>query len=376
MKHAALALAVVLAATPAYAQLGGLNKALGKAKNVKEKTDKLADMHFSDKEERQVGDFVSGLLIDRFGVYQDQAVAKYVSLVGTVLANGSPRAGLDWQFIVLDTDGVNAYAAPGGLIHITRGALGLMKTEAELAGVLGHEIAHVTEKHTIKAIQKANATELGLDVGAAKLPGGGLAQAAVERLGMKVYQDLFENSFDRGDEMESDDVGIVLANKAGYAPTGMIGFLNKIAERNKDMKEPNGIFATHPQLKERVSAMQKTIRDDKLNATATATARYGKVITFEAVPATAIAMDIAGVRGATGDAKPKEEAKQDPPKRGGLLGGLGLTKGKQAENTQTVASAGSRGVGPDRYGVGGPNKSKVRVTLSPSDIAEFKKGIA
>lgn len=376
MKHAALALALVLAATPAYAQLGGLNKALGKAKDVKDKTDKLADLHFSDKEERQLGDYVSRLLIDRFGVYQDPGVAKYVSLVGTVLAQASPRPGLNWQFVVLDTDGVNAYAAPGGLIHITRGALGLLKTESELAGVLGHEIAHVTEKHTIKAIQKANATEIGIDVGAAKLPGGGLVQAAVERLGNKIYQDLFENKFDRGDEMESDEVGTVLANKAGYSPAGMIGFLEKLGARNKDMKEPNGIFATHPQLKDRISAMQKTIRADKLTATAAVAARYGKAITFDAVPVTAISMNIAGVRGATGDAKPKEEAKKDPPKSGGLLGGLGLTRGKQAENTQTVASAGSRGVGPDRYGVGGPNKTKVRVTISPSDIAEFKKGIA
>ena len=77
-----------------------------------------------------------------------------MTLVGTVLAQASTRPDLNWEFIVLDTDGVNAFASPGGLVHITSGALGLIKSEAELAGVLGHEIAHITKKHTSTRIQK------------------------------------------------------------------------------------------------------------------------------------------------------------------------------------------------------------------------------
>ena len=75
----------------------------------------------SDAEERKIGEQVSLKLREHFGVYQDEAVTKYVTLVGTVLAQASTRPNLDWQFIVLDTDGVNAYAAPGGIVHITRG---------------------------------------------------------------------------------------------------------------------------------------------------------------------------------------------------------------------------------------------------------------
>ena len=82
----------------------------------------------------------------RFGVVQDPAVHKYVSLIGTTLAKQSERPGLNWTFIVLDTDGVNAFASPGGLVHITRGALALAKNEAEVAGVLGHEIGHVVQQ--------------------------------------------------------------------------------------------------------------------------------------------------------------------------------------------------------------------------------------
>src|SRR6185369_3003748 len=89
---------------------------------------------------------------------------KYVALVGTVLAKKSTRPKLPWQFIVLDTDGVNAFAAPGGYIHITRGALALMKSEAELAGVLGHEISHITRKHTVNVMQK----DKGISLAASK----------------------------------------------------------------------------------------------------------------------------------------------------------------------------------------------------------------
>jgi len=374
MKYAAWTLALVLAASPAYAQLGGLTRGLSKAKEAKDKVDNL---HFSDAEERQLGEYVSGLLIQRFGVYQDQAVGKYVALLGSVLAQASSRRNLKWEFIVLDTEGVNAYAAPGGLIHITKGALGLMKNEAELAGVLGHELAHVSQKHTAKAIQKGNLTGMTIDAAAARTPGGALTQEFVSLVGNRIYQDLLENKFDRGDEMDSDKVGIALANEVGYDPRGMIGFLNKVAERNKDMKEPNGVFASHPQTKDRISEMEKQIKKDKLNATAVVAARYTSTITFDAKPASAIAMDIAGVKGAVADSSTKAEPKAEnkEPKKAGPLGFL-ASKGSSKKESQTVASAGVRGGVPDRDAVGGPTKSKLQIRITPADIEAFKKGIA
>jgi predicted Zn-dependent protease len=380
MKAAAIALALVLTAAPAYAQLGGIGKGIRKANEAKDTVRKVSDLHFSDKEERALGENISTQLMQRFGVYQDPAVAKYVTLVGTVLAQASSRPNLAWEFIVLDSENVNAYAAPGGLVHITKGALGLMKDEAELAGVLGHEITHVTAKHTINAIQKSKTVSLG----ATEFSGDGLTGAGIAKLSTVGYEVLLENKFDRKEEMESDKTGVQIASTVGYAPRGMIGFLTKIAERNKGRQEPNGVFASHPQTTDRIAAMEKLIRDDKLAGTARVTARYTATIKFDATPAEAIAMDIAGVKGAVGDsgAKPKddEKAKADEKNKkrsGGLLGGMGLTKGSQAQNTQTVASAGSRGGVPDRDAVGGPNKSKVRIpALTPAEIEAFKKGIA
>lgn len=374
MKHVILAVALLATASPAAAQLGGLDRIRQRAEQAK----KIADINISEKDERAIGMVVSERLISRFGVYQDPAVARYVTLVGTVLAQASSRPKLDWQFIVLDTDGVNAYAAPGGLIHITRGALGLIRSEAELAGVLGHEITHVTARHTIRAIQKAK----GVELGAGEVGGSGLTSAGISLLGRVGYDVLFENKFDRDDEMEADKVGIQVAGKVGYSPRGMIGFLEKIAARNQESKEPNGLFASHPLIKDRLAAMEKVIRDSKLAATATVEARYTSTITFEAKPAGAIAMDISGVRGAVGDsAAPAEPAKEEKKEektsgRKPLLGGIKLTGSSQAQNTQTVASAGSRGGVPDRDAVGGTNRSRVNVTLTPAEIDAFKKGIA
>ena len=154
-------------------------------------------------------------MVETFGVYQDANVTKYVTLVGAVLALQSTRPGLDWQFVVLDTEGVNAFAAPGGFIHITKGLLGLMKNEAELAGVLAHEIIHVTEKHTVNAIQKGDAVKVAVRRGRL---GGGMAQSLVAKMAEKAYSDILNNKFSRNDEGEADEKGITLANKVGYAP--------------------------------------------------------------------------------------------------------------------------------------------------------------
>jgi predicted Zn-dependent protease len=387
MKKSALSLSVAVIATlavsaaPAHAQLGGLSGALKKAQTVK----KVADLKVTDAEERQIGQKVSDKIVEEFGVVQDANVTKYVSLVGLVLAQASSRPNLDWQFVVLDTDGVNAFAAPGGFVHITRGLLGLMKNEAELAGVLGHELTHVTEKHTVNAIQKGDTVKLTSDsVGSS----GGLTQGLIADLAQQAYKDILDNKFSRGDENEADEKGVQLANKVGYAPNGLISALNKLVERNKDAKEPNGLFASHPQMKERLANIEKVIKEKKLTATATVQERYAKNIKFEAKPSSAIAIVAAGSRGLAGggdekksedadkkDADKKEEKKEEPKKSGGLLGKLKPSSGSQAQQSQTVASAGARGVNPDRDAVGGANKNRVPVKIGPADIAEFQKGI-
>lgn len=371
---------LAMVSTPAYAQLGSLGERLKQAQEAKEKVSKqLGELKVSDADERKLGEEVSQQLRDEFGVYQDKEVARYVTLVGRILAQGSTRPGLDWQFIVLDTDGVNAFAAPGGIVHVTRGALGLIKNEAELAGVLGHEITHVTAKHTVRSIQKNKLVSL-----TAEEVGGstGLSQSVLSRLAQAAYKNVINNAFDRDDEIESDKVGIVLANKAGYAPAALSGVLQRLADRNRNQDQPNGMFASHPLLKDRVANIALAVREQKLTATATVASRYAKYVTFDAKPLGEIPV-IEGTRGLTGGTakSPKnasaEDKKEAPKKKGGLLGKIGLTAGSQGQNTQTVASAGARGLGqPDRDAKGGSNPNRVVLAVSAADLADFRKGIA
>ena len=376
MKLAILTLAITLTAAPAYAQLGGLGKTLGKANDAANKAQKLKDLHISEADERKIGEQVSAKVRTEYGVFQDKAVTKYVSLVGMALAKASPRPDLKWEFIVLDTDGVNAFASPGGLVHITRGALGFIKSEAELAGVLGHEVAHITKKHTINAIQKNSTMELTTEM----VPG---SNALIEGLANAAYDNIVEKGFDRGDEEDADAVGLRLANSVGYNPAGLGTFLTKLADRNKDqVNERNGLFASHPETKGRIDKLNRLIKSEKLTATAMVSGRYSAAITFDAKPLAEVSTVIAGTKGVAGgggkeekpkDAKPAEEK----PKKGFGMSSLGLSKGKQAESTQASASAGNRAVGTDRAAKGGPNPSKLALpAITPAELEAFKKGIA
>jgi predicted Zn-dependent protease len=380
MKTAFIACALLLAATPAFAQFGS---AMGKINKAADQAQKVKDLQISDADERKIGEAVSAHIIDEFGVYQDKDVAKYVTLVGTVLAQASSRPNLNWEFIVLDTDAVNAFASPGGIIHVTRGVLGLAKTEAELAGILGHEITHVTEKHTTNSIQKSKAVSFTAD----QVGKGGLTQDLIAQFSEKAYHAILNNQFDRGDENEADHIGVQLANKVGYDPSGLTKVLTKIEERNKDQKEPNGMFASHPVVADRIQKINKAIADGKLTATAVVAARYTKAITFDAKPISALATVPEGSRGLTGgsesaakkddDKDDKKDEKKDEKKKGGLFGsGLSLSKGSETKSSQTVASAGARGITPDRDAVGGANKTKIPVKLTPAEITQFKSGIA
>lgn len=363
MKHIIVGIALLAISVPASAQLGGLGGALKKAQEHKQKID---DLTISDAEERQIGEDVSAKIRERFGVVQDPAIHKYVSLVGLALARESERPTLPWTFIVLDTDGVNAFASPGGLIHITRGALGLAKNEAELAGVLGHEIGHVAHKHTVNAIKKGNAVKMGTEAGSSRA-------SFLGTYANKAYEMVLENSFDRGDEIDADKVGIQLSQKAGYASASLGDFLTRLDERNANQAERNGLFASHPETKERIDKIKQ------LAATSPATARveprYKLNVKYEPTPITAIAVVTEGAAGLTGSTK-EPEKKEEPKKKGFGLGGLKQTVAPEKQSAQVSASGGARGLGADRAAKGGSNPNLVKTTISAGELDAFKKAIA
>jgi predicted Zn-dependent protease len=347
-------LAALLLTAPVMDQLPGRLGQLQKA------ADKFNDLTITEAEERQLGADISAQLREKYGVVQDRAVHRYVTLVGSVLAAASTRANLQWTFVVLDTDGVNAFAAPGGYVHITRGALALIENEAELADVLGHEIGHITEKHTINAIKKSKWAETASSA---------TRNEFLKDLANKAYQMTLENAWDRDDENGADKVGLVVASKSGYSPAGLGAFLTRLSDRNKGLKERSGMFASHPEMKSRLDTIAKYITSQKLTSTATVAPRYSQNVQFKPVAVDQIAQV----------APPTPAAETKPAEKSSGSGKFGLSGlnplGREKSGSQTVASAGSRGVNPDRDAKGGPNKSAVVVSVSAAEIAEFRKGI-
>jgi beta-barrel assembly-enhancing protease len=355
---------------PAYAQFGGI---LDKAQKAQDAKQKLDDLNVTEQEETNIGADVSLKIRQRFGVVQDSAVHKYVTLVGMLLAQQTDRPKLPWTFIVLDTDGVNAFASPGGFVHITRGALGLIRNEAELAAVLGHEMTHVAHKHTVNAIRKNKAVQLGTNETLAD------RGPFLDKIANKTYEMVLENSFDRGDELDADAGSIALTQKLGYAPGSLADFLSRLDDRNKDQPQQNGLFASHPATRERIDKIRKAAG---AAAGATVAPRYTSTVKYQPTEVTKIAVvtdGSAGLTGSTADKKDDKAKKEEEPKKKGF--GLSALKApgggdKEKQTAQVSASGGARGVGPDRLAKGGDNPNLVKVTVSTAEIDNFKKGIA
>lgn len=375
---ALVALTVIAPETAAADGRGAVaEEQLGRIGGIAKRAQQLRELQVTEDEEKQIGAAVSQKVRERYGVVQDAGVHRYVALVGSVIAQASSRPNLPWTFIVLDTDAVNAFAAPGGYIHITRGALALIQSEAELAGVLGHELVHVTEKHTIRALQKNKSIQMGTNE---TLSGNA---ALLNRVVDDVYLDIIEKGFGRAEENESDEKGVMLANTVGYAPQGLGAFLTRLQERNKDAKEKRGLFASHPEMNERLERLSRQIENSKLTATATLEARYRTHITYKPVPQTEIAVVEAGAAGLAGDGGDKaasntDARKEEPKKEEQKKRGFGLSRmlpggGGEQKSAQVSASGGTRGVDPERDAKGGSNPKPVPVKILAADIAAFKK---
>ena len=183
-------------------------------------------------------------------------VQQYVERIGMDLAKRSHRPNLPWHFTVVDVPAINAFALPGGYIYITRGILAYLDDEAELAGVLGHEIGHVTARHAAQQYTKATGGQLGLlalgiFVPAAR-PFGQLAETALSLLFLK---------YGRDDELQSDRLGAEYAAAGGWDPRGVPEFLNTLSRISAETDRsgiPNWL-STHPQPEDRVVKVQETV---------------------------------------------------------------------------------------------------------------------
>ena len=217
----------------------------------------------SEEKEIALGQENDAQVRQEMGSYDDRALQEYVSSVGMKLAQVSERPNLPWHFTVADVPAVNAFALPGGYIYITRGIMAFLDDESQLAGVLGHEIGHVTARHAASQYSKSTLSQVGLLATAIFAPGGGaIAQAGGSGLGLL----LLKNS--RDDEAQADGLGVRYASRAGWDPAGvprMLTTLERIDEASDSKGIPNWL-QTHPQPEDRVQRVQAAVRDAEAGA--------------------------------------------------------------------------------------------------------------
>jgi predicted Zn-dependent protease len=211
----------------------------------------------SEAQEISLGRELDAPVRQEMGLYPNEDLQRYVQDLGMQIARRSQRPNLPWSFAVVDSPAVNAFALPGGFIYVTRGILPYLDNEAQLAGVLGHEIGHVTARHSAQQYTRGMGASLGVLVGSIFVPEvrpfADLAQGGLGVLFLK---------FGRDDELQADALGAEYAAQGGWDPAQVPEFLNTLA-RIAETTDRNGVpnwMSTHPQPENRVARVGDTVQ--------------------------------------------------------------------------------------------------------------------
>ena len=246
-------------------QFGGLvdrarkkvDEARQKAKPVTDRAEKAVSAYtaWTPEQEQQIGEATAAKIIAIFGLVESPNLTKYVNLVGASVARNAPRQ-VPYRFAVLNTDIVGAYALPGGFIFITKSAVEAMENEAQLAGALGHEIIHVSERHLETEIQGKKTSAWAMEE--AKAQAGSNTPEFIRKRAEALLQDLFNTKLSREKEDGADEHGTLLAAKAGYKASGLNEFLHTL---DQAQSKPDGqratsqLLASHPPFAERIERL-------------------------------------------------------------------------------------------------------------------------
>jgi predicted Zn-dependent protease len=204
----------------------------------------------SDADEQALGREIAGRLLAASPLVPNEALQRYVNRVGRYVAAQSQRPSLSWTFGVIQSDDINAFAAPGGYVFVTAGLYRMLENEAELAGVLAHEIAHVNERHHVKLLQQARLLQLGQSALLGKAKSDTVKNLAGNGL------ELYARSLDKNAEFASDRLAITSAAKAGYDPFAHIAVLDRIGA-SEDADQLALLYKTHPHPGERLTVLEE-----------------------------------------------------------------------------------------------------------------------
>lgn len=217
----------------------------------------LLSGNMSVEEERRIGEKIAGNFLGAVKLVPDANLQRYVNLVGRWVALQSARPDLAWHFGVVDTEDINAFAAPGGYIFLTKGLYRRLHNEAELAGVLGHEIGHVIRKHHIKVMQQSQFIALGASLLGRKMKDEN--QLIQNLIGNGA--EIMSRSLDKESEFEADRIGMVLAARAGYDAYSLPKVLEDIGHVSDQDGRVALLFKTHPHPRDRFDRLAEAVGD-------------------------------------------------------------------------------------------------------------------
>ena len=308
-------------ALPAFAQFGDLVKKAKDAANSTpvKKAKKAKDIYtdWTPEQEDAIGQASAAKMIHIFGLYEAPRMARYVNLVGNGVAAQADRP-VAYKFAILDTEAVTAYALPGGYVFITRGALANMRNEAELAGTLAHEVAHVNERHLEKQVRSSKTRAWAWEEGSSRIPG----QADLANIANDIVNTALSMHLSRDKENDADRKGTELALKTGYDPAGLRNFIQVLAQasQNPDNRRQLTLWGeTHPPYSERVASLNAVLEKYPPGGQVLEQ-RFVKFVNFGA-PADELKRSAAPAAPATATAKTekpaeaKKDAAQEAPKK-------------------------------------------------------------
>jgi predicted Zn-dependent protease len=210
-----------------------------------------------EPKELEMGRQLASILLGAKPLYPDMALQRYVNRLGRWLSLQSARPNLHWTFAVLDDNGFNAFAAPGGYVFITKGLIDRVADESELAGILAHEITHVVAKHHLKALRKNAQAGLLSQVVASqvgnKLPGGLSSQL------IGLGRNLYSKGLDQADEFDADRSGVALATRSGFDPYGLVAVLQQLRTAAADDPLFALSLSTHPPVQVRLDQLEQAM---------------------------------------------------------------------------------------------------------------------
>ncbi len=217
----------------------------------------LAACSVSEREELEIGSSEAASIDSQVPIVDDSSITQFVATLGRSLTANTDHAGLDWRFTVVNVWPVNAFALPGGYVYVTRGLIEQSDRLDELAGVMGHEIAHVERRHTARQIQAGHKQDVGMMVlctltGLCRTIGGAIA--------VQVGADAQTAQYSQRHETEADSVGVIITRRAGIDPEGLPVFLEKVlAQREAEPTPLEAFFASHPTDEARIAALRRHI---------------------------------------------------------------------------------------------------------------------